>query len=181
MIKNNDYLILINKVHELAYNYVPHDLKRVSSKYAAENKYLRKKAKKKFEKLCSKAYKKGYRIKAISAYRDYDYQKELFQQYVKEKGSAYALTCSAKPGHSEHQTGLAVDVEGSNNDYNNFIDTKEYIWLKDNAHKYGFILRYPLNKEHITGYKFEPWHYRFVGKAAKKIYKNKLTLEEYLK
>ena len=93
----------------------------------------------------------------------------------------YALTCSAKPGHSEHQTGLAVDVEGENKDYDNFEDTKEFIWMKNNAHRFGFILRYPKGKEHITGFKYEPWHYRYVGiETATKIFKQNITLEEYL-
>ena len=88
--------------------------------------------------------------------------------------------CSAKPGHSEHQTGLSIDVEGSNLDYDLFAESKEFNWMKNNAHKYGFILRYPKGKEHITGFKYEPWHYRYVGKdVASYIYKNNITLEEY--
>ena len=90
------------------------------------------------------------------------------------------MKCSAKPGHSEHQTGLAVDIMGSNNDYNLFAESKEFEWMKNNAYKYGFILRYPEHKENITGFKYEPWHYRYVGKdVAKYIYENKLSLEEY--
>lgn len=177
----NDYLTLINKNNQLKSNYVPSDLVSISLKYSNADKYLRNIAKNQFEKLSEDASNLGYRIIAVSAYRDYNYQKELFNYYVKEKGIDYALNCSAKPGHSEHQSGLAVDVEGSNNDYDNFEDTKEYIWMKDNAHKYGFILRYPKGKENITGFKFEPWHYRYVGKeVATYLYQNKLTLEEYL-
>ena len=94
----------------------------------------------------------------------------------------YADSCSARKGHSEHQTGLAVDVEGENKDYDLFENTKEFDWMNKNAHLYGFILRYPQNKTNITGFKFEPWHYRYVGKEiAKKIYEKKITLEEYLK
>ena len=94
----------------------------------------------------------------------------------------YALNCSAKPGHSEHQTGLAVDVEGSNNDYDKFESSIEFNWMINNSYKYGFILRYPKGKENITGFKYEPWHYRYVGiELAKYLYKNNLTLEEYKK
>ena len=99
---------------------------------------------------------------------------------INEKGIVYADKCSARPGHSEHQTGLSIDVMGSNNDYNIFDKSKEFKWMKDNAHKYGFIMRYPKNKEYITGFKYEPWHYRYVGiDTAQKIYENNITLEEY--
>ena len=177
-----DYLTLINKNYQLRSNYVPNDLESISLKYSNSDKYLRKIAKKQFEKLSEDAKKLEYRIIAVSAYRDYNYQNELFNYYVKNKGLDYALECSAKPGHSEHQTGLAVDVEGSNKNYDDFENTKEYTWMKDNAHKYGFILRYPKGKENITGFKFEPWHYRYVGiQIATYLYQNNLTLEEYLK
>lgn len=176
----NSYLVLVNKNNQLKSNYVPNDLESISLKYSNADKYLRSIAREQFEKLSQDAVNLGYRIVAVSAYRDYNYQNELFNYYVKEKGLEYALDCSAKPGHSEHQTGLAVDVEGSNRDYDNFVDSKEYNWMKDNAHKYGFILRYPKGKEHITGFKFEPWHYRYVGiNLATYLYQNNLTLEEY--
>jgi len=177
----NSYLVLVNKNNQLKSNYIPNDLESISLLYSNADKYLRSIARVQFEKLSEDAANLGYRIVAVSAYRDYNYQNELFNYYVKEKGLEYALDCSAKPGHSEHQTGLAVDVEGSNRDYDNFIDSKEYNWMKDNAHKYGFILRYPKGKEHITGFKFEPWHYRYVGiNLATYLYQNNLTLEEYL-
>ena len=178
----DDILVLVNKNNQLLSNYIPNNLESISLKYANKDKYLKKEAKIAFEKLSEDADKLGYRIVAVSAYRDYNYQNELFNYYVKEKGLNYALECSAKPGHSEHQTGLALDVEGSNKDYDNFENSKDFIWMKDNAHKYGFILRYPKGKEHITGFKYEPWHYRYVGiETAKYIYENNLTLEEYIK
>ena len=105
----------------------------------------------------------------------------MYNDYVANYGVDYANNCSAKPGYSEHQTGLAVDVMGSNNDYNKFEYTKEFEWMKSNAHLYGFILRYPKGKEHITGYKYEPWHYRYVGDIASTIYNRNITLEEYKK
>ena len=90
--------------------------------------------------------------------------------------------CSAKAGHSEHQTGLAVDISDISLNYDNFGNTKEFNWIKDNAHKFGFILRYPNNKTHITGFKYEPWHYRYIGiSIATYIYENNITLEEYKK
>ena len=169
-IKNPDSLmVLVNKLNRLL-------------NYATNNKFLRKEAKENFEKLSSDAKKIGYSIIAVSAYRDYDYQENLFNNYVKEKGENYALKCSAKAGHSEHQTGLSVDVMGSNNDYDQFEKSKEFDWMKNNSYKYGFILRYPKGKEYITGFKYEPWHYRYVGKdIASIIYTEGITLEEYYK
>ena len=128
------------------------------------------------------ALEAGYHIIAVSTYRNYGYQKKLYKHYVKTKGKKYANVCSAKAGHSEHQTGLAVDVANSSLDYDNFDQTNEFEWMKNNAHKYGFILRYPKDKTSITGYKYEPWHYRYVGKdIAHIIYQKKITLEEYIK
>ena len=177
-IKNPDSLmVLVNKLNRLQSNYVPHDLEQISLNYATNNKFLRKEAKENFEKLSSDAKKIGYSIIAVSAYRDYDYQENLFNNYVKEKGENYALKCSAKAGHSEHQTGLSVDVMGSNNDYDQFEKSKEFDWMKNNSYKYGFILRYPKGKEYITGFKYEPWHYRYVGKdIASIIYTEGITL-----
>ena len=180
--KNNDNILLVNKENEISKNYIPNDLEEINRKYSNEGKYLRKEAKEHFEKLAYDANLLGYRIIAVSAYRDYDYQEKLYNNYVKEYGFEYAEKCSAKPGYSEHQTGLAVDVMGSNSDYNKFAESKEFEWMKNNAHLYGFILRYPKGKENITGYKYEPWHYRYVGlKDAYNIYNNNLTLEEYKK
>ena len=87
---------------------------------------------------------------------------------------------TARPGYSEHQTGLAIDVKDGSGQYAFFKNSDEYKWMKDNAHKYGFILRYPEGKEHITGFSFEAWHYRYVGvDVATFIYENDLTFDEY--
>lgn len=174
------YLVLVNKEYKLPENYVPSKLELISNEFANENKYLREEAKIAFETLSKDAKELGYRVIAVSTYRDYEYQNKLYNMYVEEKGLDYADKCSARPGHSEHQTGLAVDVEGSNHDYDEFENSKEFIWMKENAYKYGFILRYPKGKEKITGFKYEPWHYRYVGlDTAKTIQDENLTLEEY--
>ena len=124
------------------------------------------------------ALKSGVKLKIISGFRSYAYQEKLYNIYVKEFGKEKTNTFSAKPGCSEHQTGLAIDIC---EDSDKFIGTKEDIWLQKNAYKFGFIIRYPKGKEHITGYKYEPWHLRFVGKKhAKKIFTNQITLEEYV-
>ena len=165
----NELLVLVNKNNKLDKNYVPNDLEEINVKYSNEGKFLRKDAKEAFETLSSDASKLGYKVIAVSAYRNYEYQDKLFNYYTEKYGIEYALGCSAKPGHSEHQTGLAVDVMGSNNSYDDFEFSDEFEWMRDNAYKYGFILRYPKGKENITGFKYEPWHYRDVGKEVAKI------------
>jgi len=180
--KPDDIIVLVNKNNVLPSNYIPNDLRLINNRYAYDSKYLREEAAVNFENLSADASMLGYRIIAVSTFRDYEYQGKLFNEYTNSKGIDYALLCSAKPGHSEHQTGLAVDVEGSNKDYDEFEKSIEFNWMKENAHKYGFILRYPKGKEQITGFKYEPWHYRYVGvKHATNIYNNNITLEEYKK
>ena len=179
--KPESILVLVNKNNKLKRDYIP-ELVKLDTSYSNDNKYLRKEAKDAFEQLVKQAKKKKLSIKIVSAYRSYNYQETLFKNYIKEYSKKYALNCSAKAGHSEHQTGLAIDVMGSNKDYNLFEETEEFKWMKDNAYKYGFILRYPKGKENITGFKYEPWHYRYVGKdIAEQIHNKNITLEEYFK
>lgn len=177
----DDLLVMVNKNNKLYEHFIPNNLEIINLKYAVGKKLLRRDAKEALEKLCESAQKLGFIIKAESTYRDYQYQEKLYHSYIKKYGEKYADKCSARPGHSEHQTGLAVDVRGSIGDYNDFEKTKEFKWMSDNAYKYGFILRYPKDKEHITGFKYEPWHYRYIGWYAKEIYIKNLTLEEFLK
>jgi D-alanyl-D-alanine carboxypeptidase len=173
---------IVNKNYKLNENYVPSDLEKISLEFSCKDKYLRKIAKIYFEKMAKEAKKEGFNIIAVSTYRSYKYQEKLYNNYVKDKGYYYADMCSARAGHSEHQTGLAVDIADLSLDYDNFEYTKEFIWVKENAHKYGFIMRYPKAKFHITGFKYEPWHYRYVGiDVATYIYENNITLEEYKK
>ncbi|MBR6690231.1 MAG: M15 family metallopeptidase [Bacilli bacterium] len=175
-----NYDFLINKNNKLTNGYVPQDLELIDINYSCKDKYLRKEARINFEKLSKQAKKEGFNIIAVSTYRSYEYQEKLYNNYVLDKGFYYADMASARAGHSEHQTGLAVDVADLSLDYDNFESTKEFNWMKNNAHKYGFILRYPKAMFHITGFKYEPWHYRYVGNdVATYIYENNLTLEEY--
>ena len=174
------YNILINKNNRLTSDYIPNDLEKISLEYACEDKYLRKEAKIAFEKMAKKAKEEGFNIIAVSTYRSYSYQEKLYNNYVLNKGKYYADMASARAGHSEHQTGLSADVADLSLDYDNFEDTKEFNWMINNSYKYGFILRYPKAKFDITGFKYEPWHYRYVGvEAATYIHENDLTLEEY--
>ena len=176
---NTDY-ILVNKYNYLEKNYVPKNLEKISTQYSLSGMKLVRSAKEAFEDMASDAKKEGYNIIAMSSYRSYDYQINLYNKYVRSDGKKAADTYSGRPGYSEHQTGLAIDVYNGKYNYTNFGKTKEYLWMQKNAYKYGFILRFPENKEKETGYKYETWHYRYVGKTlAKEIYTNDITLEEY--
>lgn len=130
------------------------------------------------------AQKDGIILNIRSGFRDTDTQEALFNTYVQRDGIEKANRYSAKPGHSEHETGLAIDITDEHNNRSIgdwFNETEQAKWLYENAYKYGFILRYPKGKEHITGYKYESWHYRYVGiEHSKNFAMNDLTLEEYL-
>lgn len=129
-------------------------------------------------KLQQSALSAGYNIPLVSGYRSYQTQKSIYNSYVSRWGVEYTDTVSARPGHSEHQTGLAFDVGELSSNYG---ETKPGIWLRENCYKYGFIIRYLKGKESITGYSYEPWHIRYVGvEVATEIMKRNITLEEYL-
>lgn len=124
------------------------------------------------------AKEEGLSLWVCSGYRSYIDQKIIYNGYVVRDGKEAADRYSARPGHSEHQTGLAFDI---NNTYSSFADTVEGKWLAENCYKYGFIIRYPKDKEHITGYMYEPWHIRYLGnEKAKEVYDSGLCLEEFL-
>lgn len=178
-----DYLMLVNRNNLLDKTYIPTDLVDCNSKYK-EKIMVKKIVYKKFNELRYEALKLGYNIDIMSGYRDYEYQNKIYNRLILEKGFNYAFRYIAPPGGSEHQTGLAIDicVYRDNNCYieHEIDDFSEIKWLHNNAHKYGFILRYPSEKENITGYNYEAWHFRYVGMMADYLHSNKLTLEEYL-
>lgn len=153
----------------------------VNKKYSLPNTYnpgINQTAHNELINLQNDAQKNGHNIPLISGFRSYSRQATLYNNYVARDGYELADTYSAKPGHSEHQTGLAFDVGTLDNNYGN---TEAGKWLANNCHKYGFIIRYLAGKENITGYQYEPWHIRYVGKEhAKTIYEKQITLEEYL-
>ncbi len=131
-----------------------------------------------FEKMAAEAYGEGLTLYISSGYRSYDYQSGLYQRYVDRSGKAEVDRYSARPGHSEHQTGLAFDLNTISDE---FRDTDEGRWVAENCHKYGFIVRYPEDKEAVTGYIYEPWHIRYLGvETATAVYESGLCLEEYL-
>ena len=175
---NKNELMLVNKYYYLEENYVPSDLITLTTKYnTGINSSMRKTAADAFMEMSDAALLDNIIIKNASAYRSYDYQVNLYNNYVQKDGKNAADTYSARPGFSEHQTGLATDI---NQIDSGFESTDAFKWLDKNAYKYGFILRFPKDKEDITGYTYESWHYRYVGKdAAKKIKNENITLEEY--
>ncbi len=130
-------------------------------------------------------------VSVTSAYRSYEYQKQLHNSYIQNEMATYGLTWaeakqkvitySSEPGTSEHQTGLCVDMHNLPSADISFARTEAYRWLKENAHKFGFILRYPEEKVNVTQISFEPWHYRYVGRYhATKMYESGMCLEEYV-
>ena len=185
--KEKGLFVLVNKQNAVDRSYVPDDLEGIKY-YAADRtasaRFMKSEAAAAFHELAEAAMAEGHKIVITTAYRSYDFQSTLYNNYVANYGQAEADTFSAKPGTSEHQTGLATDVSSPSVNYqltSNYINTPEGTWLNDNAHKFGFIIRYQKDKESITGYIYEPWHIRYVGKtAAKEIYEQGLALEEYL-
>lgn len=176
----NTQYILVNKYNFLTEKYIPKNLEKINSQYSLGNMYLVDYAKEAFEKMAQQAKKENLSIIAMSTYRSYKYQVNLYNTYAKKDGKKIADTYSARPGYSEHQTGLAVDVYNGKEPYTNFEVTEEFKWMEKNAYKYGYILRFPKNKTKETGYNYEAWHYRYVGEEiAKYIYNKKISYEEY--
>ena len=176
----NTNIILVNKYYNLKENYVPDNLENISTRYALNNMKLVSEAKNAFEEMAKAAEKEKLKIIAMSTYRSYNYQVNLYNKYAKSDGKEKADTYSGRAGHSEHQTGLAADVYNGKTNYTNFESTKEFDWMQEHAHEYGFILRFPKDKEDETGYIYESWHYRYVGKEiAKYIHEHKISYEEY--
>ncbi|WP_376700399.1 M15 family metallopeptidase [Listeria rocourtiae] len=181
-------LVLANKEYSLESSYSPPDLVRPNVTFSfgdaqVEKAQMRKEAGSQLEVMFSAAKKDGLTLYAVSGYRSYKRQQEVFSAEVAAKGEAKAKEAVAVPGTSEHQTGLAMDISSSNQGFNlteAFGETPEGQWLQKNAHHYGFILRYMKGKEAVTQYQYESWHYRYVGKgAATIIYENDWTLEEF--
>ena len=178
-IKIIDGILIVNKTYPLPEDYVPTNTYEEVKDFDYCSTCIDKEAYKSYEKMRDDASDNGLNIWIQSGYRSYGFQKELYDNYVKEDGKEAADTYSARPGHSEHQTGLAFDLNTITDD---FQYTNEGIWVNENCYKYGFILRYPKGKEEITGYKYESWHLRYVGvELATKLYNNGdwITLEEH--
>lgn len=178
---SKDILVLVNKYNNIDEKYEPDDLVKISSDCVEEKSYLRKEAAEAFEKLCQASIDDGAKVLSLSAYRSYDEQQDTWDDYMKAYGSSMTYYYVAKPGFSEHQTGLALDLSSGSNPGAKFSYTKDYTWIVANAYKYGFIARYQEGMEKITGYNFEPWHIRYVGKeVATYIYEHEITFDEYV-
>jgi LAS superfamily LD-carboxypeptidase LdcB len=157
-------ILIANKTYALPSTYYPGDLTQD--------------VKQAFNLMQSDASAQGLSIWISSGFRSYNTQSSIYNSYVRRDGQSVADTYSARPGHSEHQTGLAFDL---NSISDSFADTSEGKWVAENCHKYGFIIRYPKGKEHLTGYKYESWHLRYLGvEKATEVYNSGFCLEEYL-
>lgn len=184
----NSLLVLVNQNYRLDEFYAPTDFVPVEvpvTPYSQVNtNYLRRDAADATELLFSKAQEAGYELTLRTGYISYSVQKSLYNQDVYEMGLEYADKFNSRPGHSEHQTGLAIDITtpSINNELSlEFADTEEGKWVLAHAHEYGFIIRYPENRESEVGYFYEPYHLRYVGvEVATEIFENNWTLEDYI-
>ena len=189
IIEGEDITMLINKYYGFAKGYTPSDL--VDIKYTCtigkeyscadvEQQQLRKPAAQAYEQFVEAAKLEDLDIVAIATYRSYAYQEGLYMYNLNTFGQEYADQYYARPGHSEHNSGLAIDIAFNGHNFNEIEKYEGYEWILENLHSYGFILRYPKEKERITQYGYESWHLRYVGKElATFLYENDLTLDEY--
>lgn len=172
-------LMLVNKYNKLPESYEPENIINIPLAYSYSGNKTSQEALEYYKKMHEAAKQEGINLVISSAYRSYQEQQETYDEYEQIKGDGIE-NYAARPGHSEHQTGLAFDILTLGVTTTKFDQTEEFNWLKENSYKYGFILRYPKGKEDITGYDYESWHYRYVGEQAAKIIHNEdLTFEEY--
>ena len=174
--------ILVNKYFKMDSKYVPDDLVDIPITYRYDGeKKIKAEVYDAFVEMWTAAKAEGLYLLVDSAFRSYDKQQQVYKQYENQKGTKYADSIAARPGFSEHQTGLVLDIYSKEcYQQSTFKDSKTYAWLIANSYKYGFILRYPEGKDNLTGYKYESWHYRYLGKElAKKVYDSGLTYDEY--
>ncbi len=184
-IKNCDLekgnILNVNKYYTLPEDYAPENLKNIGLQYAYAGNKITEEANDAYVSMWNAASEEELKLIVNSSYRTHESQTEVYNNIKAANGQKAADKVAARPGHSEHQTGLAIDVfEIKNQATSTFKDSPAYTWLKENAYKFGFIERYPENKEYLTGYSFESWHWRYVGeKAAKIIQEENITFDEY--
>ena len=179
-----DTSMLVNKYYLLDSSYAPDDLVTISQTYSwgeAGSQKVREVAYSAFLDMWNAANEEGYYLMVSSSYRSYAEQEEVYNNYKNSSGERYADSIAARPGSSEHQTGLTLDIfSRTNTNRETFKDSAEAKWLAENSYKFGFILRYPEDKVDITGYTYEAWHFRYVGEEiATYIYEHDITFEEY--
>lgn len=178
---------IVNKKRALPSGYTPPDLltPNVTLRLGggSEEMYISQQLNKSLVELFTDAQKSGFRLMLVSGYRSEALQSKIYNNYIAQQGQVEADRFSAKPGTSEHQTGLALDIGRSDRKCELeqcFGSTEEGKWIANHAPEYGFIVRYPKNKSSVTGYDYEPWHLRYVGKElAIELYKNSKTMEEF--
>ena len=172
--------ILVNKYYSLPDKYAPDDVVPMSNLYAYPDNSIRSEVYDAFKEMCKAANGDGVTLIVNSSYRDYETQKEIYEDYKDKNGEEYADKYAARPNFSEHQTGLSLDIFSPGYGMKTFENSPAFAWLASNSYKYGFILRYPKDKEGITGYSYEAWHYRYLGKdLATKVFESGLTFDEY--
>src|SRR5574344_117467 len=172
--------MLVNKYHMLSKDYTPENIVKINSTYAYENNSISEVTLNAFIELADRSEEAGHTILINSSYRSYEDQDALWQDRKTTQGERKADQYAARAGSSEHETGYAIDVADFSDVNDDFGKTESFKWMIANSYKYGFILRYPENKEDITGYSYEAGHYRYLGKdLAKKVYDSGLTYDEY--
>lgn len=178
---SKENLILVNKFHYLDNTYDSKEMVNVSSTYSyGTDQKLTKDTFDAFLEMWNAAKERNLSLIINSSFRSYEEQEEIYNEYKSTRGEEAADKIAARAGYSEHQTGMAVDIQTYGSRASTFEQFEEFKWLQENAYKYGFILRYPKDKEYLTGYEYESWHYRYVGKdVAKYIYENDITYDEY--
>ncbi|NRT92155.1 M15 family metallopeptidase [Clostridium beijerinckii] len=179
----SEKILLVNEKHGLSGNYTPEGLSIPNIPFSNgsddEEKHVAGTVVKPLEELVNTAKKDGIILLGNSGYRSYKSQEDIYENRVISQGKKLADAYVAKPGFSEHQTGLCIDITNKSGYFGK--GTKEADWLAKNCYRFGFIIRYPYGKKSVTGIEYEPWHIRYVGKeAAKYIHDNGITLEEYL-
>ena len=179
--KDKDLKILVNKHYHVDGEYEPEDLVKISNWYSyGDDQMMREEAYNEFISMFNAAKDADIKIIINSSYRSYADQKATYDDYLQRYGLETTEALAAHPGNSEHQTGLAIDVTTPGYNTKTFDQSDAYTWLSNNAYKYGYILRYPKDKEYLTGFDYESWHYRYVGKEiAKYIHENNITYDEY--
>ena len=177
---SKDNLMLVNKYTNLDKEYAPDDIVKMNLQYAFNNNSIRADVYNAIKELIKDAKKEDLTILANSSYRTYDSQEKVYNNYKASRGEKGADLIAARPGHSEHQTGLALDLSTLSSTSATFESTDEFSWLQEHAHEYGFILRYPKGKKYLTGFDYESWHYRYVGvDVATEIKELGITFDEY--
>ena len=174
-------LLNVNKYYTLPEDFTPIDISDISLRYSYSGNKVTKEANDAYASMWNAANRAGFTLIVNSSFRDFTSQDRVYNNIKASSGQKEADKVAARPGHSEHQTGLAIDVfEVGNQSTETFKDSPAYTWLQENAHLYGFIERYPENKEYLTGYSFEAWHWRYVGEdVAKIVHDENITYDEY--